>query len=136
LSFNYWGLGEEGGGKEPKSCQSSCALGRWTQADFQMISTLHLVALWLCEVTGPPRQGIDKGKPLIPGALGWHPWPWRYRREGRGREVPMQVRVLSQVCGWRTGIPYVCRIESTSKEKAYPIAQAQQALLNRESLWF
>ena len=33
LSFNYWdvgqlGLGEEGEGKEPKSCQSSCALGR------------------------------------------------------------------------------------------------------------
>ena len=43
-----------------------------------------------------PLSGVvDKGKPLIPGAPWRHPWPQRYGREGRGREVPTQARVLS-----------------------------------------
>jgi hypothetical protein len=33
------GIGEEGGGREPMSGQSSCALGRQMQEDCRMLST-------------------------------------------------------------------------------------------------
>ena len=38
---------------------------------------------------------VDKWQPPIPGTLGRQPQPQSYRREGRGREVPMQARVFS-----------------------------------------
>jgi hypothetical protein len=53
-----------------------------------MLSTQSRVGIWLCEATGPHStvRGVDKGQPPIPGALGQHPQPQRYRREGRGKE--------------------------------------------------
>ena len=51
----YGGVGERGGGREPLSLQSSCALGRQTWEDCQMLSTWPQVGSWLCEATDPTQ---------------------------------------------------------------------------------
>jgi hypothetical protein len=43
------GIGEEGSGRMPSSCQSSAALGG---------QTWPLVSVWLCEATDPTRRGV------------------------------------------------------------------------------
>ena len=107
------GVVEEQGGREPASHPSSCALGRWPWEDCQILFTQPWVGIWLCEATDPTWQGVDKGQPLVPGsqslashagygrgaenkigAPGQHQAPEIWE-EGRGREVPMQARVLS-----------------------------------------
>ena len=55
------GVGEEGGGREPTSGQSSCALGRRTQEDCRTLSTRPQVGIWLCEATDPTRLGVGVG---------------------------------------------------------------------------
>jgi hypothetical protein len=86
-------------------------------------------------------MAMDKGQPPIPGALGQHSYPRRYGREGRGREVPTQAgSVLSLLLGLSTGRPSdpsdLISMADLPSEKAYPIVQAQQALMDRDSLWF
>ena len=61
------GVVEEQGGREPASHPSSCALGRWTWEDCQMLFTQPWVSIWLCEATDPTWQGVDKGTSLVPG---------------------------------------------------------------------
>jgi hypothetical protein len=59
-----WGagsVGEEWGGREPVTHQSSCALGRQMQEDCQTLSTWPLVGIWLCEATGPHLTGGGQG---------------------------------------------------------------------------
>jgi hypothetical protein len=95
-------VGNEGGweggrGREPMSVQSSCALGRQMREDCWMLSNQPRVGIWLCEATGPHLLGCGQGAaPDIRGP-GEHTQPWSYRREGRGRKVPTQARVLSPV---------------------------------------
>jgi hypothetical protein len=92
----HGGLGGEGGGREPASSPSSCALGRQTQEDCWMLSTWPLVGIWLCEATDPSWQG---GQGAAPDTMGPKA---TLSSLGRGREVPMQARVFSLVHGWRT----------------------------------
>ena len=47
--------------------------------------------------------GVDKEQPPILAARGNTLGPGGYGREGRDREVPTKVRVLSLVCGWSVG---------------------------------
>ena len=48
----------------------------------------------------------------------------------------MHARVLSPGLDWSTGKPSIGRLDMAHQEKAYPIIQAQWALINRDSLWF
>ena len=77
-----------------------------------MLSTGLLVGIWLCQATDPNQRGVDKGQPPIPGAPGRHTCPRSYGREGRGREVTTQARVLSLVHGGSTGRPSDLRLET------------------------
>jgi hypothetical protein len=61
------GVGEEGGGRELVSSQSSCTLGRWTREDCRMLSTLPRVGIWLCEATDPTRWEVGG----VEGGWGW-----------------------------------------------------------------
>jgi hypothetical protein len=62
------GVWEEGGGREPGSSQSSCALDEQTWEDCQMLSMQPRVGIWLCEATDPTWWGVNKGQPPIPGS--------------------------------------------------------------------
>jgi hypothetical protein len=87
-----------------------------------MLSTRPRVGIWLCEATDPTRRGVDKGQSPVPGSqsLASHAGYGRgvenrieslgIREEGRGREVPMQVRVFSP--GWSTRRPSGGRLEA------------------------
>ena len=58
------GIGEEGGGREPMSSQSSCALGRQMQEDCRMLSTFFFfnwgsspqICVGLCQVARPSQH--------------------------------------------------------------------------------
>ena len=104
------GVEEEGGGRGPHPAR---------------VPVLWAGRCWRTAGHFPPgpRQGVDKVQPLVLGfqspashagygrgaenrkeAPGQHQAPEIWE-EGRGREVPTQVRVLSPVCGWSTGRP-------------------------------
>jgi hypothetical protein len=104
-------VGKEGGGRKPTSGQSSCALGRQMQEGCQALFTWPK-GVGRTKATDPTRWRVDKGQPPLPGALGRHLWPQGYRREGRGREVPTQARVLSPFHGWSTGRPSIGRLQT------------------------
>jgi hypothetical protein len=80
-----------------------------------MLSMQLRLLIWLCEDTNPTQQGVNKGQLPVPGSqsLASHAGAGRgtenrigaleqhqvleIPEEGRGREVPTQVRVLSLV---------------------------------------
>ena len=66
------GVGEEGGGREPMSCQSSSALGRRTQEGCQMLSTWSQVGIWMCEATDSTQWGYTRGSPRYQVLILWH----------------------------------------------------------------
>jgi hypothetical protein len=90
------GVGEKGGGESP--CPTRVPV-LWAGRCGRTARRFSLSPRWASSCVDPTQQGVDKGQPLIPGAPGQHSWPQRYRREGRGRDVPMQARVLSPVRG-------------------------------------
>ena len=119
------GVEEEGGGREPTSGQSSCALSKQMREDCWTLSTQPRLGIWLCEATEPTWCGVDKGQPPVPsshslaphtgysrgaesriGAPGRHSQPWRYWKRAEGERFP-------------------CRQESLVG-----------ALMNSNSLWF
>ena len=60
-------VGEEAGGREPMSGQSSCTLGWQPREDFRTISTWPWMGTWLCEATHPIQWRVDKGSPWYQG---------------------------------------------------------------------
>jgi hypothetical protein len=135
--------------------QSSCALGKQTRED---TSTGPRLGIWQWEATDPTQLGVDKGQPRYQVLSLWHPTldtaeelrtelgpgaalgPRRKRKRGqREREcwvVPSQASIFSLVHGWSTRRPSDGRLGTARQGKAYPIVQAQWALMNRDSLWF
>jgi hypothetical protein len=103
-------VGKEVGGREPISGQSSYALGRWTWADCQTLSTQPRVGIWLYEATGHHSTGDRQG--AAPNTRG--PRVSLLAPEilvnGQRERIPMQVRVLSPVSGWNTGRPSDLRL--------------------------
>jgi hypothetical protein len=118
-------VGEEGGGKEPTSGQSSCALGRQTREDCRTLSTRPQVGIWLCEATDPTWQGVDKGQPPYQGIPGSQS-PASHTGYGRGAESRIGAPEQHQAPEiWKEGERFPCRQESLV-----------WALMNRDSLWF
>ena len=95
-------VGEERGGREPMSGQSSGVLGRRMWKDCWMLSLWPHVGIWLREGTDPTGHGVDNRQIPVPGsqllashtrysrvaekrieALVWHSQPWRYRKRGQ-----------------------------------------------------
>jgi hypothetical protein len=51
-----------GGRERAQSGQSSCALGRQTMEDCEMLSIRPQVGIWLCEATDPAQHGVGQGE--------------------------------------------------------------------------
>ena len=119
-------IGKKGGGREPATSQSSCALGGWRWEDCQTLSTWSWVGIWLCEATDSTWQVVNKGQPPVPNSqsLEFHTG---YRR---GAENRIGV-ILSPVGERKRG----------QREKGcwvfpHKLVSLVQALMNRDSLWF